>query len=284
MESILSPDEFDISKITYGEPKDIGTTGFRMVYMSHNKSPITVQTPEMIGAYSMKDYEGNHNYTLDLSFKGKESRSNLNTFFTKLVELDDKLINDGIKNGLTWIRKPVKSKEVAESLYTKMIRYSKDKTTGEITDKFPPTLKIKVPYKEGKFVCEAYNGNKELIDIGTVETKGARITAIIQCLGIWVAGGKYGVSWKILQMKILPAATIKGYAFKEDTERVKEDDLDVQEEDPDMDELAHVIKTNLNIDQEKELVESSEEEEEEEDDIEPTPPPAKASGSRGKKK
>lgn len=278
---ILSPSEFDPANITYGEPKDIGTNGGRSIYINFNRMPITIQTPEMVAPYAMKDWEGNHNYTLDLSFKGKESREVLNTFYNKLTEFDAKLIQDGIKNGLSWVRKPVKSEVVAETIYTKMVRYSKDKNTGEVSDKFPPTLKLKVPYKDGKFMCETYNGNKELIDIGSIETKGARITAIIQCLGIWVAGGKYGVTWKVLQMKVLPAPTIKGYAFKEDTEKVKEEDLDDDIED-DEDELVDEVNKKLStLKTDDDVIESSDEDEEE-DEIEEKAPPPKLRGKTKK--
>jgi hypothetical protein len=274
---ILSPGEFDAAQITYGEPKDIGTNGGRSVYINFNKMPITIQTPEMIAPYAMKDWEGNHNYTLDLSFKGKESRKVLDTFFNKLTEFDSKLIQDGIKNGLSWLRKPIKSEVVAETIYTKMVRYSKDKNTGEISDKFPPTLKLKVPYKDGKFICETYNGNKELIDIASVETKGARITAIIQCLGIWVAGGKYGVTWKVLQMKVLPAPTIKGYAIKEDTDKVKEEDLD--DEDDDEDELIDEVNKKVStLKTDDDVIESSEDEED--DEIEEKPKQVKGGKSK----
>lgn len=255
MASIITPDDFDVSKITYGTPRDLGTTGGRMIYINYNKGPILLQTPEMSSPYGMKDFEGNKNYTIDLSFKGKESREKLNTFFEKLNELDEKLVNDGMDNSLTWLRKKINSKVVAETIYTKMVKYSKDKNTGEISDKWPPTMKVKIPFKDGKFDCEVYNANKELVDLSTIETKGARVTAIIQCLGIWVAGGKYGISWKAISLKVLPPPTIKGYMFKDDPEdKVKEDDIDEVDE-----ELAGEVAGKLNT-KEDEIIASSDEE------------------------
>jgi hypothetical protein len=38
---------------------------------------------------------------------------------------------------------------------------------------------------------------------------------LIQCLGIWVIGSKFGITWKIVQMKVIPAKKLQGYAFKE---------------------------------------------------------------------
>ena len=263
---IISVDEFNVSKLTYGTPKDIGTTGGRMIpVFNEDGSPIIIQTPEMLAAYPLKDWEGNHNYTLDLSFLGKDDRPNLMTFFNKLSEFDDKLINDGIENGLTWLRKKVASPAVAEMIFTRMVRFARDKNTREITDKYPATFKMKVPYKDNKFLCEAYNNKKELIDLASIDTKGAKITAIVQCLGIWVAGGKYGVSWKALILKVSPKAAITGFLFKDDNDTIKDEVKDDESVDED---LAGEIANKLNVKNKKKTVESSDEEEEEEEEEE----------------
>lgn len=284
MTSFIMPSELDFTKVTYGEPRDIGTAGGRMIYINYENGPITVQFPEMIVPYSMKDYEGNKNYTINLSFKDKESRESLSTLYNKINEFDEKMINDGMEKGLTWLRKKVGSRVVAETLYTKMISHAKDKNTGEITDRYPPTIKLKVPYKDGKFECETYNAKKELIDLSTVETKGARVTVIAQCLGIWVAGGKYGVSWKVKLMKIVPPVSIKGYIFKEDPDQIKDNDLEEEEDEVDED-LAHEVAGKMNVKTEDDIVESSDEDEEDEDDeIEVVKPaPAKKVAAKLKK-
>ena len=69
-----------------------------------------------------------------------------------------------------------------------------------------------------------YDSSKNLIDLSTIETKGAKITAIIQCLGLWAIAGKFGCTWKVLQMRVVPVATIKGWAFKDLDDKDDEDD------------------------------------------------------------
>jgi hypothetical protein len=244
--------------------------------MSLNRSPIVLQTPEMVAPYGVSNWnddgKGPDKYSLDLSFKGKEGRENLNTFFEKMVALDKKLVRDGVDNSMTWLKKKHNSVDVVEALYTPMVKYAKDKTTGEITDKYPPTFKLKIPFVNSSFQCEVYdskrkpvNNLKELIDSGAF--KGAKVTAIIQCLGIWVAGGKFGCSWKVLQMRVSPPQTIKGYAFKE-IEDDKVDDSDIEDEDDvsvnGNEILNHATEeiNNLTVqdDSEDELIESSEDE------------------------
>ena len=85
-----------------------------------------------------------------------------------------------------------------------------------------------MPFKDGKFIPDVYDGSKNLMDLNDIETKGANIVAIIQCLGLWVAGGKYGCSWKILQMRIIPPVG-KSFAFV---------DLDDAEDAPAINKLA----------------------------------------------
>ena len=210
---ILSKD-LELDKITYKPPKDL-TNGGRVVYMNYTNGnsdgPITLQTANMLCPFGLKDWEGNQNYTLDLSFKGYEDDPKIKAFYDKITDLDEKLLEDCVTNGTTWLKKPIKNKEVASIVYTKQVKFAKDKN-GVINDRYPPTFKLKVPFKDGKFVPDVYDVSKNLIDLNTVETKGATIVAIIQCLGLWVAGGKYGCSWKILHMRIVPPVG-KAFAF-----------------------------------------------------------------------
>lgn len=272
MESIILPSNFDVSSVTYSAPRTLDNGG-RAIYMSLNRSPIVLQTPEMIAPYGVSNWnddgKGPDKYSLDLSFKGKEGRPNLETFFEKMSALDKKLVQDGVDNSMTWLKKKYNSVDVVEALYTPMVKYAKDKTTGEITDKYPPTFKLKIPFVNSAFQCEVYDNKRKTVDlkqlIDTGAFKGAKVTAIIQCLGIWVAGGKYGCSWKVLQMRVSPPQTIKGYAFKE-LEDDKVDDSDIEDDDSvnGNEILNHATEEikNLNVDDdsEEELIESSEDE------------------------
>jgi hypothetical protein len=272
MESIILPSNFDVSSVTYSAPRTLDNGG-RSIYMNLNRAPIVLQTPEMVVPYNVSNWNDDgkapDKYTMDLSFKGKDARENLNTFFEKMSALDKKLIQDGVDNSMTWLKKKYNSADVVEALYSPMVKYAKDKNTGEITDKYPPTFKLKLPYSKGAFQCEAYDSKrnllnlKELIDSGAM--KGAKVTAIIQCQGIWVAGGKYGCSWKVVQMRVTPQQTIKGYAFQETAEdKVTDSDID---SDNDNDTTPATVTTTAvpnnsvdNASDEEELLESSDDE------------------------
>ena len=266
MDSIVLPNDFDASQVTYSSPRILDNGG-KVIYMSYAGKKLLMQTPEMSAPFGVSkwnnDGKSNDKYSLDLSFKGRESREVLNKFFDGLRALDKKLVHDGMVNSQNWFKKTYKSVDVVEALYTPIIKFPKDKN-GEITDKYPPTLKMTLPHDGNTFMCDVYDSAKNLVDLSSIETKGSRVSAIIQCVGIWVAGTKFGCSWKVVQMKVTPPATIKGYAFKELNDKIVDDDI---EDDEDEDVKPHIKDvedeeddTAANGDDEEDEIEESEDE------------------------
>lgn len=217
MEPILSTN-FNVKDIAYGQPK-VNDNGGKSIYISLNKSPILLQTPEMYAPFGMSKWEndkGLPKYTLDLSFKDMESKPMIRAFYDRMNELDEKLILDAVENSFDWMKKKNVSHDVMSALYTKQVKHPIDKATGEITNKYPATFKLNLPFRDGEFKCDVFDSKtKSLVNLTEIETKGSRVTAIIQCLGIWVAAGKFGCTWKVVQMKVMPPRGISGYAFKD---------------------------------------------------------------------
>ena len=233
MDSIVLPTDFDVSKISYSAPRILDNGG-KVIYVSYAGKKLLMQTPEMSAPFGVgkwnNDGKSNDKYSLDLSFKGKESRDVLNKFFNGLRALDKKLVQDGLENAQSWFKKTYKSVDVVEALYTPIIKFPKDKN-GEITDKYPPTFKMSLPHDGNAFMCDVYDAAKNLVDLANLETKGSRVSAIVQCVGIWIAGTKFGCSWKVVQMKVTPPATIKGYAFKELNDKIVDDDIEDEDDE-----------------------------------------------------
>ena len=101
--------------------------------------------------------------------------------------------------------------------------------------------------------------------MSSLETKRSHVNAIVQCVGIWVAGTKFGCSWKVLQMKITPPSTIKGYAFKEIDDKVEKDIDDDDEEDCENEAEAKDIMADAVASSDDDEVEESDDED---DDLE----------------
>ena len=274
MNSITIPTEFDISKLTYGELKRMDNGG-KMISIGYNGSPLILQTCECYAPFGLGCYQNDDgkapSYTLDLSFKDMETRKSLKALYNVFSQIDEKNLQMGMDNSMTWLsqKKAPKSIDVIEALYTPIIKVASD-------EKYPSTFKFKLPFKDGNFMCDVYDKNHNLIDLTTMQdnqTKGAKCTALIQCTGMWVAGSKFGMSWKCVQLKCCVREGFNGFCMKfMPGDAIKADDID---EDDVLTEKVTVVNKTVKKEEypieDKEEEEEDEEDDEEEDDDEPVP-------------
>jgi hypothetical protein len=232
--------------------------GGKIVYLSYNEKPLVLQTPEMVAPYGMSkwdnDGKGPAKYTLDLSFKGMDTRDLLKKFYTSLQEFDSNMVKGGLQHSEEWFKKKYQSAEVVEALYTCVVRRSKD-------DKYPPTFKMTVPYDNntGEFRVKVFDKvSKKQVDLNDVNLKGAKVTALVQCTGVWIAGGKFGTTWKVVQLRVEQSAKITEYAFR-DIEGDKADDLEEEEEEDDEDDDDVEVKPVGSVKEDDDFVDSEDE-------------------------
>lgn len=220
MNSILLPKNFHIQNVTFGNIKSLDNGG-KTIYIGYNGKPLILQTPEMTAPFGSTKWSptgsdvGKDKYSLEMSFKGLETSTNLQNFHNLIEQLDEKFVETALDNSTNWFKKKYNSKDVLAALYTPLLKRSKNKETGEPDDKYPPTFRINLPFKDDKIDCEIYNKEKQIIPLASID-KGSKVTAILQCLGIWVAGGKFGCSWKVIQLRVIAPEAIRGFAFNED--------------------------------------------------------------------
>lgn len=122
--------------------------------------------------------------------------------------IDDSLVEQGVKKSVAWFKKKKQSADVTRALLQPNVRVSYDKTTGEPLD-YPPTIKIRIPFRDGRVNCKVWGTDKKLMDITseTVESvfqQGTKLALLIRCNSVWFAGGKFGCSWQAVQMKVVP--------------------------------------------------------------------------------
>ena len=224
---ITLPAQLDVSKITYGTPKNLDNGG-KIIPVYLKGQPMIVQIPAMIAPYGISKWDNDKGVVkvhLEVSFGDYHNNPTLKTIYDKMTELDNKFVADALENSIAWLKTKYTKLDVVQVLYTRMVKFSKDKETGEISDKYPPTMKLQIPYKDGKYACEVYDQKCQRVNLEDVDTKRASVTAIVQCTGLWVAGMKFGITWKVIQMKVCPNNTkITGYSFIEDSD--DEDDTE----------------------------------------------------------
>jgi len=101
-----------------------------------------------------------------------------------------------------------------------MLRYPKDKNTLETDFSRAPTFKIKLPCWEGVWKnIDIYDPDRRLIfpvaqnpslAPGDFIQKGSQVAVGVQCGGIWFAGGKFGVTWNLVQAIVKPKMSFRG--------------------------------------------------------------------------
>jgi len=248
--SLVKGKNVSMSAVSVSAAKSLDN-GAKLVYVNYNKGRFNIQTPPMELAWDVNCYdEGPYpKYSCEVSFKGmdedtKQGRE-LKGFHDKMLELENKLIDEGVKNGSAWFKlaKGKVNKDVISSKFNPLIRVSKNKE-GEPDGKWPSTMRLKLQYKDDKFGCKLYDteGDQFLINnpesthkIDSILLKGSTTKCVIQCVGLWIASGNYMCQWQLVKAEVEIPEGMVGDDFLPDTDDEDEDDSgDVEEVDPKM--------------------------------------------------
>jgi hypothetical protein len=226
MANIIQGTNFDVNKdITFSAPK-VTANGRRSIGVSNKHcktSKITyINTPLMLTwgvSVFVDDKTGKESFDMALQFPQPEHMTADDTAFLKNMQAFEQKIKElALENSKEWLGKPIKSADVIDALWTPMLKYPKDKATGEYDYSRSPTLKVKLHRWDDVFT------NIELYDVEQVKlfpnndgtqpidlvTKGSHVATVIACGGIWVADSKCGVTWKLLQAIVKPPSTMMG--------------------------------------------------------------------------
>lgn len=219
VDKVHLPANVDVSNLSFATPKVLNNGG-RSIPMYYNSKPLVFQVSNLTAPYGLSEIRsdnGDLKYGLSLSFANMHENS-VRDVHKLMSDLDSKIMQEFYANAKTWAKKDFKSFDVIESLYNPIVKPYKDKE-GNLSDKYPATFKVQIPSKGGMFDCEVYGANKQKIDDpSTIDWKGAKVSAILQCNGVWVIGNKFGCTFRVIQVKVVPRQKITGYAFIDDPE------------------------------------------------------------------
>lgn len=212
--SVILAKNIQANKLEFSAPKTLNN-GSRTVYINYQSEKLTLQTPLMslpygIGDWNNKDAKAGDTpfkkYDLHVSFRGMENNPAMQTLHDKMRDIETKIKEDCFKNRLTWLRDDYDGlKPAVDRLFTPIIKYDKDKETGKVVGKYPPTMKLKLPFDNNSnaftFECLDMDGKELNFESIMSKLKGAKARLIIQLGGMWFAGGKYGCTWKVLKAR-----------------------------------------------------------------------------------
>ena len=283
MATIVSGTAFNANNdYTYTKPKLNANNGKSIgILNKHNMKSLYISTPLMLtwGVNEWSDDKtGKKSFDLALQFPSEEN-SECSAFLKNMQELEMRIKSDVIANCKEWLGKAKMSSDAVDALWSPMLKYPKDKASDEFDYSRAPSLKVKLGYWEGKFKCGSddisiYNESQELLFpnddnmsiIGLI-AKGSNIATIIQCGGIWVANGKFGVTWKLFQGVVKPKTSLSGKCHIVLSEKDKQKLVaHVDDDDDDDDEPVKMVSSVTEVpdsDDDEEVVKVKEEPKEE---------------------
>ena len=215
--SIVYPSNFNTKNITLTVPRSL-QSGAKQAYLNYSGERLVMQSAvAMTTPFGLNcaDKFGPPEYSVDLSFRGHDQRPEVKEFMDTLIQLDEFMISEGVRNSKAWFKADL-SRDVVKAFYTPVIKYSKDKEGNVLA--YPPNIKLKLRRTNDQFDTKFYDVNGtpyKDIPVEDLLVKGVQVTAIMDCGGVWFAGSKYGLTWRAKQIAIhkLPEK-IGDFAFK----------------------------------------------------------------------
>lgn len=254
MPDVLSCAEF----LTALEAGDITIGDFsakvRLAPVHHNGKVLRIQTPQMSSTFGINlpfspvnqknaPPDPNVNHTVNLSFKDMETRTSLKNFMCALNKLNEGVINKATERSIDWFKRKLDKASVRDKFNSNVkMSMSKVQDPNNLgtykyveNDKYAPTFRCTLHRQNGEYTFDTCDDKYEPVDLEKYATKGARFTAILKCSGIYVMNqSSFGISWKVEQMRVKPAATgdndvisNKPFEFRKDDEEATDEDEDV---------------------------------------------------------
>ena len=259
MAAIVSGASFNVStNCSYTKAK-VNSNGGKSIGILNNdsKKSLYIATPLML-TWGVNEYtnegNGSKTYNMALQFPNDEfNNPECIAFLKNMQEFEQKIKDDAITYCKEWLGKTKTEPAVVEALWNPMLKYPKNKETNDPDYSRSPTLTVKIPSWEGEFKgVELYNEDRELVfpkideeqgSISDFIVKGSNVATIIQCGGIYVINGKFGVTWKLFQAVVKPRTTLSGKCHINLSESDKTKIANSKVDDSDQEDVSDKMET-----------------------------------------
>lgn len=242
---IYLPSEIAVSKLEFS-PVKVLDSGGKSVNLRYEGRNIMVEAPSLSVPYGVNVFDKTPGapvkYSVDLSLRGADDNETVRALQEFLEAFDERMIDAGVENASKWFKMANPSREVIRAFYTPVVKVSRDKDGNP--KPYPPTFKLALRKRlvkgaapdstslartfetkfydgtsgAGKGVTE-FDGETKLEEL---LPKRAQATVIMQCTGMWFAGGKFGTTWKAVQMRVdSQPEQIRGPAFRSDAPDIR---------------------------------------------------------------
>lgn len=229
--TIQVSNQFEPSTVIFSQLKKNKNGGKSVILTHENKKKLYLQLPFMRSPFGLSAFTDENtnktSYSLDLSFDTDNQEAQ--DLALKLKDLDEIILNKVTENSTEWLGKKYDINVIREALYKPLVRQGKES--------YPDTIKLKVQTnQEGQFMSEAYNSNREQIQIDQIE-KGQRCMCIVEINQIWFIDNKFGVSVRLSQVLCGESTRLPKFAFQGLPELEKQNEYIEEQIEDIMDDL-----------------------------------------------
>ena len=162
-ELITKAKTFDPTEVSY-KPVRVNSKGGKSIPLSLNGNNVVLQFPLMF-TWGVNEWDSDNGsfkkYDMNLQFGTDEGSEG--AFLEAMKVLQEKILSDSVKYRKEWFGKSKMTREVAEALMYPILKYPKDKQTGEPDMTRWPSMKLKIPCWEGDFKVELYDMNRNAL-------------------------------------------------------------------------------------------------------------------------
>jgi hypothetical protein len=192
----------DLNELQFNEP--FVTTkgkGCRKCTVNYKGRPLTLQTPRLRLPFIYR--------VEDTSISGAivASTQHAVAFQDLIKRIDEHIIMKACENSASWLGKAGIGVDVARQLY---------KGPYKVHEKYDPTFKMKFLQEEGSGVGNftVWDDTHACVEMSLEKCfqQHGHLNAIVECTGVWIAGGNYGCNWRIRHLKVQPP-DVHAYIF-----------------------------------------------------------------------
>jgi hypothetical protein len=314
--NVILAKNINVAKLKFSEPKVL-SNGSRTVYINYENEKLTIQTPLQRLPYGVGDWANSpfnkdkdkkddvKKYDLQVSFTDLDMNPKMKSMLDKMYEIEKRIHEEAFANRVAWLQDDFDgSEKMVAKLFVPIVKIDKDPKTKQVVGKYPPTMKLKLPYdnRNDCFSFESQDMDGEALDFKSIMTqlKGSKARLIIQLSGLWFAGGRYGCTWKLIRgmFEVAAKKSIAQFIVDSDDEADVEDNHEESDNDLAEDAAAAAavtqslgkLTTNATTPPPpvtEDVVAEDEDEAEDDDDSEvdePPPPPPKKTPAKPKAK
>jgi len=217
--AIISQNNLDVSKITFGDIR-MNKAGGKSIPIRFNNVPLQIKLDKAtyFQGVNVKETPNGTAYEMKLNLRNCDPNArdragadagSIGVLYNFLLDLQEKVIQEGVKNSKKWF-----GKDRSESLVRETMKLylgpSVERINGEWvpSGKYPPGLKMKVGVYDGRVAMDVtdHTGKPLPLDVDNItEVFPKRVEAsVVVAPSIYVTGTGFGVTWRVTYARVTP--------------------------------------------------------------------------------